>query len=215
FRQRLEALIAAHPAVFDSVRGSGLMLGVKCKAINMDVVNAGYDTQVITVPAADHVIRILPPLTITDDEIGEAITRLDKSALAGCELYYFGAEGTDVDGDERVSLVIGRTEKPAVIVVGAYQETWWQFKFLPDANVRQVIVGGYYDQLAEGIPDDLPLAFQTYFPDHDRGFFYGHSPNTAEGRKTIGALQELTGLGVEHFYTIEKGEEFVLEPPAP
>lgn len=82
FRQRLEALVAAHPAVFDSVRGSGLMLGVKCKAINMDVVNAGYDTQVITVPAADNVIRILPPLTITDDEIGEAITRLDKAAMS-------------------------------------------------------------------------------------------------------------------------------------
>ena len=41
---------------------------------NTDVVNAGYAAQVITVPAADNVIRLLPPLTITDDEIAEAVT---------------------------------------------------------------------------------------------------------------------------------------------
>lgn len=31
-------------------------------------------------PAADNVVRLLPPLTITDDEIGEAIRRLDAAA---------------------------------------------------------------------------------------------------------------------------------------
>ena len=58
------------------------MLGIKCKATNIDVVNAGYDAQVITVPAADNVIRLLPPLTISDTEITEAIARLDKATTA-------------------------------------------------------------------------------------------------------------------------------------
>ncbi|WP_171181565.1 aspartate aminotransferase family protein [Ruegeria sp. HKCCD8929] len=79
-RQKLEGLVADHPEVFEAVRGSGLMLGIKCKAANIDVVNAGYDNQVITVPAADNVIRLLPPLTLTDEDIAEAITRLDASA---------------------------------------------------------------------------------------------------------------------------------------
>ncbi|MBT24982.1 MAG: acetylornithine transaminase [Rhodobacteraceae bacterium] len=79
-RQALEGLVAAHPDVFDSVRGTGLMLGIKCKAPNIDVVNAGYDNQVITVPAADNVIRLLPPLNISEDEISEAIARLDAAA---------------------------------------------------------------------------------------------------------------------------------------
>jgi acetylornithine/N-succinyldiaminopimelate aminotransferase len=82
FRQKLEGLIASHPDVFESVRGEGLMLGIKCKATNIDVVNAGYDAQVITVPAADNVIRLLPPLTISDTEITEAIARLDKATTA-------------------------------------------------------------------------------------------------------------------------------------
>ncbi|WP_295314089.1 aspartate aminotransferase family protein [Roseobacter sp.] len=81
-RQKLEGLIAAHPDVFDSVRGSGLMLGIKCRASNADVVKAGYDQLILTVPAADNVIRLLPPLTITDAEIDGAISRLDAAASA-------------------------------------------------------------------------------------------------------------------------------------
>ncbi|WP_226689795.1 aspartate aminotransferase family protein [Ruegeria arenilitoris] len=79
-RQKLEGLIADHPDVFEEVRGTGLMLGLKCKATNTDVVNAGYDNEVITVPAADNVIRLLPPLTLTEDDIAQAMIRLDKAA---------------------------------------------------------------------------------------------------------------------------------------
>ncbi|MFY9211362.1 MAG: aspartate aminotransferase family protein [Aestuariivita sp.] len=82
FRQKLEGLVAAHPDVFHSVRGSGLMLGIKCVVPNGDVVTAGYAKEVITVPAADNVIRILPPLTISDAEIDEAIVRLDRAATS-------------------------------------------------------------------------------------------------------------------------------------
>lgn len=79
-RQKLEALVAGHPDVFEGVRGSGLMLGLKCKVAPADVVNAGYAEQVITVPAADNVVRLLPPLNISDEEIAEAISRLDRAA---------------------------------------------------------------------------------------------------------------------------------------
>lgn len=81
-RQKLEGLVAAHPDVFDSVRGSGLMLGIKCKVVNTDIVQSGYDQLVLTVPAADNVIRLLPALTIDDDEIAQAIDRLDAAASA-------------------------------------------------------------------------------------------------------------------------------------
>ena len=82
FRQKLEGLVAAHPDIFESVRGQGLMLGLKCKAPNTDVVAAGYAQDLLTVPAADNVLRLLPPLTITDDEIAEAVNRLDRAAAS-------------------------------------------------------------------------------------------------------------------------------------
>lgn len=81
-RQKLEGLVAEHPDVFEGVRGEGLMLGIKCKMPNADVVNAGFDAGVITVPAGDNVVRLLPALTISDEEIAEAMTRLDKAATA-------------------------------------------------------------------------------------------------------------------------------------
>ncbi|WP_299137945.1 aspartate aminotransferase family protein [uncultured Tateyamaria sp.] len=81
-RQKLEGLIAAHPDVFDLVRGSGLMMGIKCKVPCGDVVAAGYAQEVITVPAADNTIRLLPPLNISDDEIAAAVDRLDAAAQA-------------------------------------------------------------------------------------------------------------------------------------
>ncbi|MCY4304426.1 MAG: aspartate aminotransferase family protein [Aestuariivita sp.] len=82
FRQRLEALIARHSAVFESVRGMGLMLGIKCAIKNVDVVNAGIEHQIATLLASDNVIRILPPLNISGDEIDEAISRLDAAAVS-------------------------------------------------------------------------------------------------------------------------------------
>ncbi len=79
-RQKLEALVASHPQVFEEVRGSGLMLGLKCKVVNADVVASGYAQKVLVVPAADNVVRILPPLNIGEGEISEGVARLDQAA---------------------------------------------------------------------------------------------------------------------------------------
>jgi acetylornithine/N-succinyldiaminopimelate aminotransferase len=80
FRQRLEGLVAAHPDIFEGVRGQGLMLGLKMRRPPADLVKAGYAEHVLTVAAADDTLRLLPPLTITDDEIAEAALRLDRAA---------------------------------------------------------------------------------------------------------------------------------------
>ena len=80
FRQKLEALVAAHPEIFEAVRGQGLMLGLKCRLAPGDLVKAGYAEHVLTVAAADNTLRLLPPLTISDDEIAEAVARLDRAA---------------------------------------------------------------------------------------------------------------------------------------
>ena len=47
-----------------------------------DIVAAGYGKEVITVPAAENVVRLLPALNISDEEIAEAINRLDAAAAS-------------------------------------------------------------------------------------------------------------------------------------
>lgn len=81
-RQKMEGLVAAHPTIFEGVRGSGLLLGLKCKVAPVDVVAEGYNHAVLTVPAADNVVRVLPALTITEEEISDGIDRLDAAATA-------------------------------------------------------------------------------------------------------------------------------------
>ncbi len=80
FRQGLEGLVASHPDVFEGVRGEGLMLGLKCRIPNGDVVKAGYEAGVLTVAAADNVLRLLPALNIPDQDITDSLTLLDRAA---------------------------------------------------------------------------------------------------------------------------------------
>jgi acetylornithine/N-succinyldiaminopimelate aminotransferase len=82
FRQKLEGLVAAHPDTFAEVRGQGLIVGLKCVRSNLDVVAALRDEALLTVPAADNAVRLLPPLTVTDEELTEAVARLDRAASA-------------------------------------------------------------------------------------------------------------------------------------
>ncbi|MEM9267756.1 MAG: acetylornithine transaminase, partial [Pseudomonadota bacterium] len=81
-RQGLAGLVDSYPDVFDSVRGEGLMLGLVCKAPNMDVVTAGYDAELLTVPAAENVVRILPTLILSDADIDDGLRRLEQAAQA-------------------------------------------------------------------------------------------------------------------------------------
>ena len=79
-RQALEGMVASHPDVFAEVRGSGLMLGLVCKAPNLEVIAAAQAQELLTVPAGDNVVRLLPPLTVTEAEIDDAVSRLDRAA---------------------------------------------------------------------------------------------------------------------------------------
>ena len=79
-RQGLEGLVSKFSDVFDGVTGSGLMLGLRCSVSNTDVVNAGYDVGVLTVPAAENVVRLLPPLNILDEDIIIAREKLEKAS---------------------------------------------------------------------------------------------------------------------------------------
>ncbi len=81
---RLEQVVAAHPNVFVEVRGVGLMLGLRCAGgvSNLDVVTALRANGLLSVGAAENVIRLLPPLIIGETEIAEAVDILGKTAAS-------------------------------------------------------------------------------------------------------------------------------------
>jgi acetylornithine/N-succinyldiaminopimelate aminotransferase len=77
--QKLGALVARYPEIISGVRGVGLMRGIECKVVNGDLVNALTEQKVLTVGAGGNVVRLLPPLTVTETDIDAAIDALDAA----------------------------------------------------------------------------------------------------------------------------------------
>jgi acetylornithine/N-succinyldiaminopimelate aminotransferase len=80
--QQFGALVAGHPAIFESVRGQGLMLGLKMKVPNGDFIAAAREAGLVVLPAGDNVVRILPPLTLSEEEAREGVELMGKAASA-------------------------------------------------------------------------------------------------------------------------------------
>ena len=80
--QQLGALVAAHPDVFESVRGQGLMIGLKMKTQAADFIALARANGLVVLPAGDNVVRMLPPLTLSEAEAREGIELLNKTASA-------------------------------------------------------------------------------------------------------------------------------------
>ena len=85
FRVGLDDLAARHPAVFEEVRGVGLLLGLKCAVPNTDMVARLRDQGLLTVGAAENVVRILPPLIIDDSHVKEALSILERVSAGWAE----------------------------------------------------------------------------------------------------------------------------------
>ena len=79
-RQAIEQMLPNHDHLFDGVRGVGLMLGIKMKSDSRAFVNHARSHGVLTVAAADNVIRVLPPLIIDESHIREFVERLSDAA---------------------------------------------------------------------------------------------------------------------------------------
>lgn len=73
---RLNQVLPNHPGVFEGVRGSGLMLGLKCVVSNANIVERLRDKGMLTVPAGDNVVRLLPPLIIEEKQVDEAVAAI-------------------------------------------------------------------------------------------------------------------------------------------
>ena len=81
FRQGLASIQDRYPDVFeDGPRGEGLLIGMKARVPAADLVAAAREEGMIVVPAGDNVVRMLPPLTLTEEDAREAMDRLERAA---------------------------------------------------------------------------------------------------------------------------------------
>ncbi len=79
-KQRLAGLKDRYPDIIEDVRGAGLLIGLKLRVPNTDFVAAARAEHLLVIPAGDNVARLLPPLIVTEAEVGAAIERLEAAA---------------------------------------------------------------------------------------------------------------------------------------
>jgi acetylornithine/N-succinyldiaminopimelate aminotransferase len=85
-RQKLAELKDAHPRIIEEIRGEGLMIGVKTKIPPAEFAKLARDEKLLTIPAGDNVTRFVPPLIVSEEEVAEAVRRLDKACIAAEEM---------------------------------------------------------------------------------------------------------------------------------
>jgi acetylornithine/N-succinyldiaminopimelate aminotransferase len=97
FKQKLAEIRDRYPAVIAEVRGEGLLVGLRAVVPSGELVDELLAEKMITVAAGDNVVRLLPPLIVSEEEVADAIGRIDRAcariADAGARSRKQGAAG--------------------------------------------------------------------------------------------------------------------------
>jgi acetylornithine/N-succinyldiaminopimelate aminotransferase len=81
-RQRLAEIHDRYGSLIAEVRGEGLLLGLRTQIPNGELVNALRAENLLTIAAGDNVVRLLPPLIVSEAEIADAVARIDRACAA-------------------------------------------------------------------------------------------------------------------------------------
>jgi acetylornithine/N-succinyldiaminopimelate aminotransferase len=81
-KQQLQGLMEAYPDVIEDIRGKGLLIGMKMKPNNREVMVMARDAGLLIAGGSDNCVRMLPPLNLSMDDAREAIVRLEKTLIA-------------------------------------------------------------------------------------------------------------------------------------
>ena len=78
FNQKLNDLKIKYPKIIDEIRGRGFLIGIKLKVDQTKFIKKLMDNKLLTIRAAENVVRVLPPLNVSKKEIDQAIKIFDK-----------------------------------------------------------------------------------------------------------------------------------------
>jgi acetylornithine/N-succinyldiaminopimelate aminotransferase len=78
-KQKLAAIQDRYPSVIAEIRGEGLLIGLRAVAPCTELVDEFRAQKLITVAAGDNVVRLLPPLIITEAEVADAARRIESA----------------------------------------------------------------------------------------------------------------------------------------
>jgi acetylornithine/N-succinyldiaminopimelate aminotransferase len=81
-KQRLAEIKDSYPGIVAEIRGEGLLIGLRAMVPSGDLVEELRKEKMITVAAGDNVVRLLPPLIVSEAEVSDAVGRIDRACAS-------------------------------------------------------------------------------------------------------------------------------------
>src|SRR5437588_4480226 len=78
-KQKLAAIKDRYPDVIAEIRGEGLLMGMRAVVPSATIVDELRAEKMITVAAGDNVVRLLPPLIVSEEEVADAVNRIERA----------------------------------------------------------------------------------------------------------------------------------------
>jgi acetylornithine/N-succinyldiaminopimelate aminotransferase len=78
-KQKLAEIRDRYPTIIAELRGEGLLVGLRAVVPSAELVDELRAEKMITAAAGDNVVRLLPPLIVSEDEIAEAVRRIERA----------------------------------------------------------------------------------------------------------------------------------------
>lgn len=144
--------------------------------------------------------------------ICRADTVIDKTKLADCQVHVVGQYMPEHSGtDFRVKVDVKGTGKPMVVVLCSYSETQWNVSTAKDADVRLILISGWYEQSIGKIPEGIPVKKIVGANGGNNDYFWAYSRYSAEGLKLQEKVKELLGKEIDTFQGAYGGTAFVID----
>jgi len=106
-------------------------------------------------------------------------------------------------------VVVNHPVKPVVLVLSAYDPTWWKVALTQGTVLKGVILAGYHTQAVTGIPGDIPLVKAVYEQKESCSYFYAFKADKQLDRARQ-RIQEITGQRLQKLITEPEGDTFIL-----
>ena len=78
FDEGLKKIKERYPKIIGEIRGVGLIKGLKMLVDNDEFIKKLMNHKMLTIKAAENVIRFFPPLIVNNNELDEAIDKIEK-----------------------------------------------------------------------------------------------------------------------------------------
>jgi hypothetical protein len=132
---------------------------------------------------------------------------IDQARLVGCDVHVLRVRYPRKRDDDRIYLHVKSTGRPMVVVLSCGVSLQWNLDIDPNADLKQLIILGHYEQSVDKLPENVPV-FTSIGNEED---FYTTDWHSINGRQLKQRVLQLTGLNITTFQGAFEADRHVID----